>query len=57
MKIVFGIDRELDKFCPTCGLPIYKGDNGCKKYHIKKSPKKGRFSGKSNSVNKYNDYK
>jgi hypothetical protein len=55
--IVFGVDSEMDKFCPICGLPIYKGDNGCRRYHPFKNKKRGRFSGKSNSPNKYNDYR
>ncbi len=54
--IVFGIDREMDQFCPVCGLIIYKGDKGCRKYHIKKAPKRGRFSGKSQTpYGKYED--
>jgi hypothetical protein len=55
--IVFGIDRELDKFCPVCGRPIYQGDGGCPKLHKIRPPKIKKYSGKSNSVNKYNDYK
>ncbi len=54
--IEFGKDKIFDKWCPLCGLPIYEGDKGCKKYHIKKLPKRGRFSGKSKSGNKFDGY-
>ena len=54
--IVFGIDRELDAFCPICGLPLLL-DGKCKKYHKVRAPRIKKYSGNSNSVNKYNDYK
>jgi hypothetical protein len=41
--------------CTLCGQQLL-ADGCCPRYHIKKSPKRGRFSGKSKSVNKYNDY-
>jgi len=54
--IEFGQKKVFKEFCPTCGLPIYEGDKGCRKYHFKKAPKRGRFSGRSKSPNKFNDY-
>ncbi len=56
-SLIFGQEKEMKGFCPICGLPIYD-DKGCPKYHkIKKAPKRGRFSGPSKSVNKWNDYR
>jgi hypothetical protein len=54
--MTFGQKEEIKGFCQICGLPLL-ADGSCKKYHIKKAPKRGRFSGKSNSPNKFNDYK
>jgi len=51
-----GQKEEFVGFCPICGLPLL-ADGNCKKYHIKKLPKRGRYSGKSKSENRYNDYK
>lgn len=49
-----------DKFC-WCGLPLYKiGDKElCQKHLDKPKPdrnKISKYSGKSNSVNKFNNY-
>lgn len=58
-ELIFGRGKLFDKHCPVCGLAIYEGDNGCRKYHksaVKKEKQK-RYSGKSKSVNKWNDYK
>ncbi len=54
--IEFGKDKEFKEFCPKCGRAIYEGDKGCPVYHFKKAPKRGRFSGRSRSPNKFNDY-
>jgi len=53
--IEFGKD-EFYGFCKVCGLPLL-ADGHCKRYHIKKAPKRKRYSGKSNSEFKYNEYK
>lgn len=56
-ELIFGQDKAFLKHCPICGRAIYEGDGGCPRYHkIKKAPKRGRFSGESKSVNKYNNY-
>lgn len=52
----FGQPEEFVGFCNVCGLPLL-ADGECKKYHKVKNPRRKRYSGKSNSVNKYNDYK
>jgi len=57
--IVFGIDRELDSFCPRCGMALTKSDSTCLRCYDKK-PKRQRikkYSGRSRSENRYNDYK
>jgi hypothetical protein len=54
-NINFG-EQPFVGWCQICGLPLL-ADGSCKKYHIKKALKRGRFSGKSNSPNKFNDYK
>ena len=54
--IEFGKKDEFVGFCEVCGLPLLL-DGKCKKYHTKKNPRRKRFSGKSNSEFKYNDYK
>lgn len=56
-ELIFGQDKVFEKFCSVCGLAIYEGDGDCSKYHkaVKKEKQK-RYSGKSNSVNKYNEY-
>jgi len=48
------------KFC-YCGLPSIKELNGvplCHKHNKPqvKTPKRGRFSGRSKSINRFNDY-
>jgi len=54
--IEFG-EQPFKGHCPICGLPLLI-DGKCQKYHKigSKTPKRGRFSGKSKSVNKYNEY-
>lgn len=42
--------------CPICGIPLQLNGK-CKRIHKPKTGKVGRFSGRSKSVNKYNDYK
>ncbi len=55
-SLIFGQKKEFSGHCPICGLALYD-DNGCPKYHkIKKAPKRGRFSGESKSINKFNEY-
>jgi len=56
--IEFG-EQPFKGYC-WCGLELL-ADGGCPKYHKKVKPKKERrinpdFSGKSKSVNKYNEY-
>jgi len=41
-------------YCPVCGLPL-NIDGACLKYHIKKAPKRKRYSGKSKSPNRWNN--
>ena len=55
VSLVFG-KQEIEGFCPKCGLPLKLGV--CIKVHKIKNPKRKNpdFSGKSNSVNKYNEY-
>lgn len=54
--LVFAQKEEFNGFCPICGLALYD-DKGCPKYHkLKKAPKRGRFSGKSVSKNRFNEY-
>ncbi len=51
----FGQEEKFIGYCTVCGLPLL-GDGKCKKYHIKKAPKRGRFSGKSQTpYGKYED--
>lgn len=56
MSLIFGNSPVFVGFCPICGLPLL-ADGSCKKYHksVKKQKQK-RYSGKSNSVNKFNEY-
>jgi predicted amidophosphoribosyltransferase len=56
--IVFGIDRELDHFCPRCGMALTKADASCLRCYNKKPKRQTikKYSGKSNSVNKFNNY-
>jgi hypothetical protein len=54
--IKFGEKEEFVGFCPVCGLPLL-ADGKCKKYHKIRAERIKRYSGKSNSVNKFNDYK
>ena len=49
-------NKEFKDFCLVCGLPIYEGDKGCKRYHKIKNPKRKRYSGKSKSENRFNNY-
>jgi hypothetical protein len=51
--LIFGNSPVFVGFCPVCGLPLLV-DGKCRKYHIKKLPKRGRFSGKSKTP--YGDY-
>lgn len=53
--LVFGKKEVFNGFCPRCGLPLLD-DGKCRKYHKIKNPKRGRFSGKSKSSNRFNDY-
>lgn len=55
MTLIIAGDKEFKGFCPVCGLPLMP-DGCCKKYHVKKLPKRERFSGKSKSKNAFNDY-
>jgi len=49
--------KQEVKFCNVCGLPLLV-DGMCRKYkkHIKKAPKRGRFSGASKSENAFGKY-
>lgn len=62
MKIEFGKNKPLERYCPICGLPVYEGlvyewGNGCPKLHKIKAPKRDKkLHGKSKSVNRYYNY-
>jgi len=53
--IKFGQDKVFTKFCPLCGLALYD-DNACPKYHKVKKVAQKKYSGRSKSVNKFNNY-
>jgi uncharacterized OB-fold protein len=54
--IEFGKPKILESYCPKCGRPIYEGDKGCPKLHKIRPPKIKRYSGKSKSEHKFNNY-
>jgi hypothetical protein len=56
-ELIFGQGKVFEKFCPVCGLEIYEGDGGCKRYHKSavKKEKQARTHGKSNSENRWNN--
>jgi len=51
--MTFGQKEEFKGFCEIYGLPLL-ADGSCKKYHVKKLPKRGRYSGKSKTP--YGEY-
>ena len=56
MKPVFGQDKQFTGFCQICWEALFDNEQ-CQGNHKKKLPKRGRFSGASKSVNKFNDYR
>ena len=52
MNLVIAEKRPVE-FCKVCGSLLFFGV--CKRLHSPKEPKRGRFSGKSKSVNRFNN--
>lgn len=55
-KLIIGMGKPETDPCLICGMPLQLNGK-CKRIHKPKTGKVGRFSGRSKSVNKYNDYK
>jgi hypothetical protein len=54
MELVFGQNKKFEGFCNICGLPLEEGV--CRKTHKIRVGRQKKYSGRSKSVNKFNNY-
>jgi len=53
--LTFAPKKVFTHFCPDCGMALAEGEE-CQRRHKEKTQRIGRYSGKSDSPNRYNNY-